>query len=286
MTARHDGFLERHPELRDEDLFSAPALARTAALTAPLAAYFRFRLSGWEHVPAEPCIFVANHSLASPFVLPLLARGWHQGSAGRTVRGMMHRIAYQFPFRQLGTLQALGGIYAHPDIARAALRRGHSLLVFPGGDVDAMRPFSQRCRPDFDGRRGFVRLARAEHLRLVPLAISGSHAAYVGLPGSHLLARLTLLQRYTGLKRFPFTLGTVGVAASVAATIALPLLWPIIPAALLAAALPLPSRIEARFLPPLSVEAGESDEAAAERVRRAIEEALTKLGSERATPWG
>lgn len=277
-----DAFLERHPELRDEDLTSDAALALTARLMAPVAAWFRFSLTGWEHLPRQPCVIVANHSIASPFVLPLLAGAWHRHRDGRTVRDMMHRLAWQFPFRQLGVLQALGGLYAHPDVARAAVARGHSLLVFPGGDVDAMRPFSQRSRPDFDGRTGFVRFARAEKLPIVPLAIAGSHAAYVSLPGTGALARALRLSRWTGLKRFPLTLGLVGVGVTAAA----PPLWGLLPLALLAAAVPLPTRIDARFLPARMVDEAEADDAAAERVRADLEAVLRENAAARVSPWG
>ena len=251
-------------------------------MTSPLAAYFRFKLEGWENVPTAPCLFIGNHSIGSPFVLPLLARAWHQDGGDRTVRGMMHRLAYKTPFRQWGALQRLGGIYAHPQVARDAIKRGHSLLIFPGGDVDAMRPFGRRYQPDFDGRCGFIRLAREEKLKLVPLAICGSHAAYFSLPGAQSLARLLRLQQWAGLKRFPLTLGTLGLGA----TLALPPLWPLLPFLGLAAALPLPTRISARFLPPVEVEIGESDQDAAERVRAAIERSLEQAAASRLTPWG
>jgi len=272
-------FLEKHPELLDADLTSERALRWTSRLAAPLAAYFRFTLSGAESVPGEPCVIVANHSIGSPFVLLLLARAWTKQFGTRPVRGLMHRVAWQPPFRQLGLLQKLGGVYAHPLVAERSLRSGKSLLVFPGGDVEAMRPFRDRYRVDFAGRTGFVRLARVAGAKIVPLVICGSHATYFSLPGAERIAKLVALDRWTGLKRFPLTLG--GVVAT--ATLAVPPLWPYAPVATAFAAVPMPTRIEARFLPPLVVERDEPDAAAAERVRLTLEEELARMGRERAT---
>jgi len=69
--------------------------------------------------------------------------------------------------------------------------------------VDAKRPFRDRYRVDFAKRTGFVRLARAARVKLVPLAICGSHAAYLSLPGAERLAKLVALDRWTGLSRVP-----------------------------------------------------------------------------------
>ena len=278
-----DAFLERHPDLLDLDLTSEGTLRRVSTLATPLAWYFRFSVHDWEQVPSEPCIIVANHSIGSPFVLPLLARAWtgHFG-VKRPVRGMMHRVAWQWPFRQLGLLQRMGGIYAHPTVAKRALAAGKSLLVFPGGDLDAMRPFGERYRVDFAGRSGFARLARETGAKVVPLVICGSHATYIALPGARRLARLIALERWTGLKGFPLTLG----AAALVATLATPALWSMAPLVATLAATPLPTRIEARFLSPMSVDANETDADAAERVRGSMEQALFVLAAKRSTFLG
>ncbi len=277
-----DAFLALHPELAEADATSRTTLDRNVRVSRLLAAYFRFSMSGWENLPPGPALVVANHSIGSPFVLPLLARAWHQRLPDRPARGLMHRVAWQWPWRQLGVLQRLGGLYAHPDVAARALERGQSLLVFPGGEFDAMRPFGQRYRVDFGGRAGFVRLARSVGVPMVPLAICGSHAAYIMLPGAARVARLLALPRWTGLKQFPLTLGVVGVAAALAT----PPLWPLLPFALVAAATPLPTRIEARLLPRVEVGGDESDAAVAERVRQALEAALGAMAKRRRTTLG
>jgi 1-acyl-sn-glycerol-3-phosphate acyltransferase len=167
-------------------------------------------------------------------------------------------------------------------VAERALGRGQTLLVFPGGEIDAFRPFGDRYRVKFGGRAGFVRFARRAGAKLVPLAICGSQAAYVTLPGAATVARGVRLQSWTGLKRFPLTLGGVAVAT----TLAMPPLWPLaLPMATLAA-LPLPTRIEARFLPPVSVDPSETDDEAAERVRRSLEGGLQAMSAHRTTFLG
>src|SRR6185503_10506339 len=102
------------------------------------------------------------------------------------------------------------------------------------------------------------------------------------LPGAAVAGRLLGLKRWTGLDRFPVTLGLAGLAATLLA----PPLWPLVPFAALAAIVPLPSRIEARLLPAIDVDEAAADEHEAERVRAAIEAALCAMARRRKTPWG
>jgi hypothetical protein len=282
ILSTSEEFLQRHPGLLDEDRTSPDALRSVVRWAAPLAAYFRFTMSGWENLPSGPCIIAANHSVGSPFVLPLLARAWQIEVPHRQVRGLMHRVAWQGPAGKWALLQRLGGVYAHRVVAQRALDRGHSLLVFPGGEVDAMRPFGARYRVRFGGRTGFVRLAREARVPIVPLAICGSHAAYVVLPGAGTAARALGLARSTGLKGFPLTIGACAVAAMICA----PPLWPFAPIAAGLALAPLPTRIEAQLLPPIYSAEGESDVAAAEHVRTKLESALQRMAASRRTFLG
>ena len=68
---------------------------------------------------------------------------------------------------------------ANPDNAREALAAGAAVLVYPGGDHDAYRPWSERNRIDFGGRKGFVKLALREGVPVVPLVGHGAHESLV-----------------------------------------------------------------------------------------------------------
>jgi 1-acyl-sn-glycerol-3-phosphate acyltransferase len=272
--------VRRLPELTPlpEDETTPSAVHAANALAALLERWFRFRVRGLENVPPGPCLLVANHSAGALFEILLLVRVWQTRLGARPARGLAHRAFWRRPLRWLGVAR-VGALPAEPDVARRALSRGYSLLVFPGGELEVFRPFGARDRVDFAGRTGFVRLARREGVPIVPVAISGSHAAYVVLPGARRAARWTGLDRALGLKAFPLTVGVLAAFL----TAALPLLAP---AAWLAALVPLPTRIEAEVLPPLLVGAHEGTRHAAARVEHEIQAAVDRMASRRRTPWG
>lgn len=277
-----DDFLRSHPELLDADPASPAWTRLVTALARPLVAYFRFRGSGFERVPPGACLVVANHSVAALPEIVLLLRAWRERFADRPARGLLHRAAWHFPFRLLPVLQKIGGLYAHPEVALRALQRGCALLVFPGGDVEGFRPFSERYRVDFGGRAGFVRLARSARVPIVPVAFCGSHAAYIVLPGARRIASALGLSGLLGVGAFPFTAGSVLLLGTLV-TPGLRRLWPL---AALLAALPLPTRVDLEVLEPITVDDAESDQAAAARVEAAIQEAVTRMARGRRTPWG
>jgi 1-acyl-sn-glycerol-3-phosphate acyltransferase len=281
-----DRFLARRPDILDQDR-AWPAFQRVfAALLAPLALYHRYRCHGLETFPAGPCLIVGNHSSGSIPEIFLLLRAWRAVHGDRPVRGLAHRVAFQLPLKLVPVAAWIGGIFAHPEAAKRAFARGASVLVFPGGDADACRSFGQRDQVVFAGRAGFARLAREARVPIVPLAISGSHACYVLLPGGPLLARALGLNRLFGLKSFFISVGMLLVAAAGVATALRPELWPLLLAAAIQAPIPAPTRIEAALLDPVEPLPGETDEALAERVRATIEARVREMSSRRWTPWG
>jgi 1-acyl-sn-glycerol-3-phosphate acyltransferase len=203
------------------------------------------------------------------------------------VAGLAHDIGLWWPFRLV--VLRIGGLRASAAAGLDPLARGVPVLVFPGGDVDALRPFTARYRIQWGGRRGFLRTARDAGVPVLPLVIGGSHAQYTLLPGGPLLARLFLLRRLR-LGTWPLTLGSVVFLAVLVGWGFGPIPgWAVALAAVLAVC-PNPTRIDYQFLPSEPPPpAGEDDEALAaraERLRGRMEGALGALARRRLTPWG
>jgi len=140
-------------------------------------------LQGLENLPDHGrYLVVANHSgLGSAELLSLLVQWTDRFGDTRPLAGMAHRAGFEVPpLRQL--LQGYGAVEA--TRAGAAWARAHEtpLLVFPGGDAEAMRPAWRAGDVDFFGRCGWIRLAREHGLDLVPLCISNSHHTIPTLP--------------------------------------------------------------------------------------------------------
>lgn len=202
--------------------------------------------------------------------------------------GLAHDVGLKQPLRW-GVVR-IGGIRATSSAAIEVLRRGYDILVFPGGDLDALRPFAARYDVHWEGRSGFVRTAAISGVPIVPLATCGSHAQYTFLPGGRTVARILGLTRYR-IKTWPLPLGSFAlVGATLGAALGwLPAKW--IAVGVLVAFFPNPTRMHLKFLPPIDArellaKSGDDERAAAETIRKEIENEVRAMASTRRTPWG
>ncbi len=252
-----------HPhdlDARDEEFIEA---------TQPLMdllydAYFRCETELDEEVPAGPVMIVANHNgmTGTPDMFCHMAAFWRRYSAKRLSYGLMHDVPFTVPAAG-AWLNAAGALAANPVNGRRALERGAALLVFPGGDVDACKPFRDRYRIDFGRRRGFVRLALREGVPIVPVVSAGAHESLYLFSDGRRIAKWLGLDR-----RFRSNVAPLGLALpfGLVVGVALPHLPP-------------PVKVHTRILAPVRVDLPPSaaeDPAAVEAV---YEEVVTRMRS-------
>jgi 1-acyl-sn-glycerol-3-phosphate acyltransferase len=250
---------ERDPDYIRESL---PGLWMLASL------YFRADVRGLRHIPDEgPVLLVGNHSGGN--VTPdthvfTLAFTTYFG-VERRFHQLAHNLVLSLP--GLGVLRKYGTVAANPANAERALREGAALLVYPGGDHEVHRPSWESARVDFGGRQGFVRLAKAHGVPLVPVVSIGGQETALFVSRGEWLARLLGLDRMFRLKVLPIS-------------IALP--W-VLNVGDMLGHLPLPAKITIQVLPPIDVRELDVDEAY-ELVVGRMQEALAALQAERRLP--
>jgi 1-acyl-sn-glycerol-3-phosphate acyltransferase len=235
--------------------------------------YFRAEVSGFDRVPEGPVLFVGNHSggnMTPDSMVFMLAFNTYFG-VERPVYALAHSLVTSWPV--LGRLAKRWGIItAGPRAARAALERDASVLVYPGGDVDTHRPWTARHEIRFDGRKGFLRIARDAGVPIVPVVSVGGQDTYLPLTDGRRVAELLRLDKIARLKVLPVSL-------------ALP--WGLNVGDFLGH-VPLPAKIRMEVLEPIDVvdrfddDAG-SDEAYDYVVSR-MQESLTALAAGRLLP--
>lgn len=126
---------------------------------------------------------------------------------------------------------------AAPDAIATALAEGRDVALWPGGEVDLLRPWTERDRANLAGRTGFVKMAIRAGVPIVPIATVGGADAMPVLIRGDRLSKALQLDRLLRLKVFP---------------LAISLPWGIAPAAL--PQLPLPAKIRTRFMPAVELD--------------------------------
>ena len=229
--------------------------------------YFRFETEGFDVLAAtEPSLIVAYHGGPWTFDLWMLAARMHD-ELGYFPRATWHRIWWRFP--ALGqAVTELGGGPGPPTDAemRGIKARGEHLVMAPGGTSEALRPFWRSYRVDFGRRRGYLRLAYAHELPIIPVVASGLDETFVGLNDGRALST-----RLFGREELPawLALGMGGI-------------WPF--------ALPFPVKIHQRIgdpirlgpLPSSPADADASVEQAHAHVTKTLQSMLDGLRRDRA----
>jgi 1-acyl-sn-glycerol-3-phosphate acyltransferase len=156
--------------------------------------YFRCETELAEELPDGPFLAVANHNAMTgiPDMFCHMVAFWRRVTPERRAYGLMHDVPFKFPAAG-AWLNAAGALRASPENARRALGEGAAVLVFPGGDIDACRPFRRRYSIELAGRRGFVRTAIRERVPIVPIVSVGGHSSvYIWSDGRRIAELLRL----------------------------------------------------------------------------------------------
>ena len=202
-------------------------------VTALVDRYYRAEIEGSEHLSDRGSLIVSTHNggMYTPDAYCLMVAFWRRFGLETPAYGLMHRIAFNLPlFGSL--LTRLGAVPASRESAATVLRHDHPLLVCPGGDLDALKPFSQRHRIIFGGRTGFVATAIRHQVPIVPVISVGAHETVLFLNDGRWLARVSGFSRFLRIKTVPLALSfPLGIT----------------PAGILA--IPLPSKVTLRVLP-------------------------------------
>jgi 1-acyl-sn-glycerol-3-phosphate acyltransferase len=225
--------------------------------------WFRMEFDGWEHLPDPPALLVGIHS-GAPFVWDAWTVGvhwWRRFGQARPLQGTAHDALMAIPV--IGRyFRAMGVLPAAPDSIATALAEGRDVALWPGGEVDSLRPWKERDRANLAGRKGFVKMAIKAGVPIVPIATVGGADAMPVLIRGDGLSRALRLDKLLRLKVFP---------------LAVSLPWGIAPAAL--PQFPLPAKIRTRLMPAIEVDhdpARADDGAYVDRKYREVQDSIQR----------
>src|SRR4051812_4279095 len=112
--------------------------------------YFRMEVRGWDRLPDPPVLVVGIHASG---ILPIDAyafgfQWFREVGFDRPLRGTAHDFLTWSPVIG-GYLKKLGVIPASSKGIAAAFKAGYDVALYPGGDVDSMRPWTKRDKVVF-----------------------------------------------------------------------------------------------------------------------------------------
>ncbi len=231
--------------------------------------YFRLEMTGWDRLPDTASMIVGVHSgtWLTMDAWTLCAQWWRRFEGRRILHGTAHDVLMALPV--LGQyFRNVGVIPAKRDSITAALAAGHDVVIWPGGEVDAMRSWFKRHTVVLGGRKGFVRQAIRSGVPIVPVATVGGHDTVIVLSECRMLAKMLGLKKLLRTEIAPLVLGfPFGITLE-----AFPM------------HIPLPARIRTEILDPIEIDTDpdrENDPVYVDiiyhKVEQAIQEGVNRL---------
>lgn len=256
MSADHD--------LAQKSLQAAAGLMLWGGVTW-VQRYHRLTVEIEAPPPDEPVLFVGNHGFGGVVdvnVYTTLA-ALDELHRSRPLTFLAHQLAW---FLKAGPLlEAAGAVPASREGAVTALDAGNDVLVFPGGDIEAMKPWPQRHRVLFEGRSGFAALAIERGVPIVPVVTSGAGHTAIVLSDGRWLARLLTIDTRARQRTLP-----ISIAAPYGISIGLAGILPY---------LPFPARLRTAVLAPILPRPDETPAALAGRTQATMQQVMNRLRS-------
>ena len=170
--------------------------------------YFRAETTGWQRLPDSASMLIGIHSGtwltmdAWTFCFE-----WYRHFRGsRVLHGTAHDALMAMP--GIGTyFRNLSVIPAKRESIGAAFSAGHDVVIWPGGEVDAMRSWSKRNKVVLGGRKGFIRQAIRSGVPIVPVATCGGSDTVFVLSEGRKLAKMLRLKKLLRSDMAPLVLG-------------------------------------------------------------------------------
>jgi len=228
--------------------------------------WFDLRIEGTGHLPRGATLIVGNHNSGITFLeaLGVGANAWVQGWGhmdDTPWHGLAHDAMCDLPMVGPFLIRS-GAIRASHEMADAAFAAGRKIMVFPGGNLEAFRPWTERHRIKFGGHKGFARLALRHQVPITPHVYLGGQSAFFVLRDNQDLARWIGAKRLFRTDTFPLFVGMPwGLAFG-------PLFH-----------LPAPIPVDVRFLEPVDVSTFGGPQAADDRdtVQAVYDEVTTRM---------
>ena len=177
-------------------------------LDAFLKFYFRYEVRGIENVPEGSALLIGNHNAGITPMDPFIMGVYWLRVKGKDdpLYFVNHDTMITMPY--LGNVLMKGGaVKGRMEVVKKVIDKGRKLVIYPGGNHEAFRKFTDRNKIDFGGHKGFAKLAIEKDVPIVPVVNVGQHETFFVLTSGQRLASLLGTDKLLRSKTFPITLG-------------------------------------------------------------------------------
>lgn len=169
----------------DKFNFSPPSKTFARGFIAPFKFYFSPQFYGLDELDVtRPALYVSNHTILGvfdgyPFAIELYLR------KGIILRALADSNHWLIPGWRDMIEKNLGVVEASRENCHALMKRGDSVVVFPGGTREICKKKGEEYILKWSDRKGFVRLAMEHGYDIIPVAAVGAEETYTVVKDSN-----------------------------------------------------------------------------------------------------
>ncbi|MBY0415580.1 MAG: hypothetical protein K2Q18_15510 [Bdellovibrionales bacterium] len=170
---------------------------------------FRLDLQGQETLVNTPTLYISNHNIGALIESHSILFGVDDRFGDdQIVFGFTHPSIFNAPGIK-HYFELVGAVPATYEVAADVFSSGNSLLIFPGGNKQALRSIFDYKKNSFRKTHGWAKIAKSNGVDVVPVTFYGSHFVNPVLNQSGLLAKLLIFPYALGLKWLSVSLGQI-----------------------------------------------------------------------------
>ena len=170
-------------------------------------------IKGLGELQSRPTLYVSNHNIGALIESHgLLFEAEEKFQGGHIIWGFTHPSI----FRVAGIkhyFEWVGAVPATYDVAREVFASGDSLLIFPGGNQQALRSVFDYKKNAFRDSHGWAKIAKENKVDVVPVTFKGSHFVNPVLFQSKLLSKILVFPWLVGLKYLSVSVAQIIITA-------------------------------------------------------------------------
>ncbi len=169
---------------------------------------FRFKIRGTEYLTQlnGPTLFVSNHNsgalIASLSALMIIKKFQPH------IFGFTHPSLFKIPLIS-NYFESLGAVPATYEVANEIFSAGSSLMIFPGGNAQALRPVSEFKINHFRDSHGWAKIAKENGVKVVPITFKNTHFINPIFFSGNWISKILILPWLLKLKITSISLGQI-----------------------------------------------------------------------------
>lgn len=169
---------------------------------------FQIKIVGSEHLSqiSGPILFVSNHNsgaLIESLTSLLVIR-----KNRMNIFGFTHPSLFKVPLFKT-YFESLGAVPATYEVATEAFKQGSSLMIFPGGNSQALRPLVEYKTNHFRDSHGWAKIAVQNNVPVIPITFKNSHFVNPILLSGSWISKLLIIPWLLKLKVTSISIGQI-----------------------------------------------------------------------------